>query len=303
MDNTGVSNNSTQEPNKGVDSNETDTKGVLNLNKYVDGKIVKLNNAEMIEATSNFLLQEFKFITFRDNKDCFYYDENTGIYKSAEPFIEEKVIIYLKEDAKINMIKEITNKVKIRSYIDRDSLNHNPNIITVNNGVFNLVTDEFGPHSPDYICFSKIPVNYDPEADCPGIKHFLTEIMHEEDILAIQEMIGYCLYADYFLHKAFMLVGSGRNGKGTLLRVMEALLGEKNCVAIPLQKLTKNRFAPAKLYKKLANLCGDNSSRKIIDSDIFKTLTGEDLVFGEYKGKDGFFFKNYAKLIFSTKMV
>lgn len=46
-------------------------------------------------------------------------------------------------------------------------LNANPYIINVRNGLFNVLTEEFLPHTPDFYSTVQLNVNYTPNADCP----------------------------------------------------------------------------------------------------------------------------------------
>jgi len=116
----------------------------------------------------------------------------------------------------------------------------------------------------------------------------------------LQEMWGYCVTKDYKYHKAFMLYGSGKNGKSTLIELLKGFLGERNYSSVSLHDLCYKRFAKAKLYGKLANLHADIPSKKLIETGNFKMLTGEDTLWADVKHKEGFDFRNHAKLIFSA---
>lgn len=122
----------------------------------------------------------------------------------------------------------------------------------------------------------------------------------------LYEIEGYTLYPDYPLHKAFVLLGEGANGKSTYQRKLIRVLGKKNVVSISPVKLTdpSQRFVIAELYRKLANIAGEVPGKKglgkIQDPDIFKKLTGQDEVQAERKFRDPFYFVNYAKMIFSA---
>ncbi|MEW6069546.1 MAG: phage/plasmid primase, P4 family, partial [Candidatus Thermoplasmatota archaeon] len=146
----------------------------------------------------------------------------------------------------------------------------------------------------------KLPIKYKPEADCPKIKKFLSEILAEDDIPIIQELFGYALLKDYHIQKAFMFVGEGANGKSTLLALFKSFLGSKNVSSIALQDLETNRFASSALYDKLANIYADLTDRAMHQTGKFKMLTGGDIIPSEKKFKDSFSFVNYAKLIFSA---
>jgi len=116
----------------------------------------------------------------------------------------------------------------------------------------------------------------------------------------IQEMFGYCLLKKYPYAKAFMLLGSGANGKSTLLTLLEEFLGSDNVANPALQELLENRFAKIDLFGKLANVHADLSSKKLNGTGTFKMLTGGDTVRGEKKYQDAIKFRNHAKLIYSA---
>ncbi|MEM4620982.1 MAG: DUF5906 domain-containing protein [Desulfurococcaceae archaeon] len=121
-------------------------------------------------------------------------------------------------------------------------------------------------------------------------------------VLLLLEIIGYTLYPhEYPFHKAILLVGEGLNGKTTFLKLIETILSKPNVSGVSLCDLDPrvNRFAPADLYNKLANISSE-PPRKHLDPTLFKSLTGEDLVRVERKFRDSFTTHNYAKLIFSA---
>ena len=181
-----------------------------------------------------------------------------------------------------------------------------PHIINMKNGLFDLNTWELGPHTPDIFSVSQIPVAYNPPiakvegAKCPAITKFISEILDEKDIPAILELFGYCIFPDYPIHKTFVFQGEGRNGKTTILNLLRAFIGDDNCSTVALQQLSDaNRFAKADLFGKLANIYDDLPDTALRDTGTFKMATGQSKIRAEFKFKDGFDFRNYAKMIFS----
>lgn len=75
----------------------------------------------------------------------------------------------------------------------------------------------------------RVTWNYDLDADCPNWIKFLNSLWPDEQGReyqnALQRAMGYTLLAGNPKHKIFMLVGPERSGKGTILRVIETLLG------------------------------------------------------------------------------
>lgn len=175
-----------------------------------------------------------------------------------------------------------------------------PRWINTTNGLVCWRTGELHPHSPDIKTTVQVPVAWQPDATCPAIDQFLSEVLPADAIDQVWEIIGYGLYAGNPLHKAVLLLGPGRNGKSVLLRIIRELYGEPNCSAVPLQLLAENRFAAAELYGKLANICGDLDARAVKRSDLFKMITGGDPITAERKYQSPFTFTVRALPIFSA---
>jgi len=250
------------------------------------------------------IMSKHVFVTLQDTEEVLYYDESEGIFKrGGETLIKRLCEEYLGEEANTHRVNEVIGHIQRSTYTKRSELDENPHLICVKNGVLDLKTMELKEHSPDYKLTARIQAKRNPEADCPEIRKFLSEILPPEDITIIEELFGFCLYRRYFIHKAFMLVGNGRNGKSTLLRLLEAFLGKENVSHVPLQELSEDRFAKAELYGKLANIFADLPPKALKDTADFKTLTGEDPVRGQRKFRDAFYFENYAKLIFSCNQL
>ncbi|MEM1671414.1 MAG: phage/plasmid primase, P4 family [Archaeoglobaceae archaeon] len=250
------------------------------------------------------ILQEMKFITLIDTEEIWYYDETEGMWKpNGEIIIKELCERYLGEETNTHRVNEVIGHIQRLTYVDRSIFDRNIELIALENGVLNLRTGELLPFNPDYYLTVKIPIKFNPEADCPNIKQFFKEIVHESDVSVLFEMFGYCLWRDYFIHKAFMLIGSGRNGKTTLVNLLERFLGKRNVSNVPFQEFEENRFVASELFCKLANIYDDLGSEALRNTGLFKILTGQGTVRAERKFQSGFYFKNYAKLIFTCNQL
>lgn len=175
--------------------------------------------------------------------------------------------------------------------------NHDLQYINVPNGLLEWQTGELIPHSPHVISTSRIPIEWDDDAECPEIDAFFQEVFPAGGAELAYEILGYMLYNDNPLHKAILLHGSGRNGKGTFIRLARMLVGHANISAITPQALDSSQFSSAQLYGKLANLVGDVDPRVFKSTEQFKQLTGGDYLTGQHKHKDPFVFKCRALMV------
>lgn len=108
------------------------------------------------------------------------------------------------------------------------SLDADPWLLNVENGVLDLRNGELLPHAQERMLTKIAPVSYSPDAHCPVWKQFLNDIMEgrEELVGFTQRALGYSLTGDVGERSLFILHGSGRNGKSTLLETVNAILGD-----------------------------------------------------------------------------
>jgi len=247
------------------------------------------------------LMREYRFITLKDTDQIYVF--NDGFYQPfGEILIKSECRKRLGKEYRKNRAAEVVDFIKASTYTSRRE--EPAYLVPLANGVLNLKTLELQPYNPDLMFFNKLPIKYDPSADCPHIKKFLREIVAtEEDVQILLEVIGFCLYREYFIAKALMLVGDGSNGKSTFLNLVKAFLGKENVSSRSLQELEENRFAKADLHHKLANIYADLPDKALFRTGTFKMLTGRDLITAERKFQHSFTFENYAKLLFSANKV
>lgn len=179
--------------------------------------------------------------------------------------------------------------------------------INVANGVLNWDTEELEPHSAKYPFTWQIPVAWSPNAASPLFDSWLHEVFPGTNTsgnspghkLAF-EVLGYALLGNNLLHKAVILQGGGRNGKGTFLRVLTELCGSENTSSVSLQAIAADKYATAELFGKLANVMGDLDGSSIRYTDRLKQLTGGDDMYAQRKYQQPFKFVATAFPIFAA---
>jgi P4 family phage/plasmid primase-like protien len=171
------------------------------------------------------------------------------------------------------------------------------------NGMLDWSAQTMHPHSPESASTVQIPWFYEPDATCERFDAFLDSVMSPDYQKLVWEMIGYLLYSGNPLQVAFLLHGSGGNGKGTLIKVITAMLGKENLAHQSLDALNGDKFAAANLFGKIANIAGDIDATFQESTARFKMLTGEDRFSGEYKYGDSFGFNNFAVPLFSANKI
>ncbi len=182
---------------------------------------------------------------------------------------------------------------------DRKDFNRNEYIINLRNGLFYVLDNRFSPHDPKYLSTVQLNVCYKEDASCPRFMQYLDEVLPSSQHPLLQEILGYLLVPVNTAQRCFVFVGPGATGKTVITQVInKILLGIDNVSNVSWQALDE-RFKPAELYGKLANIFSDLPSRAIEDNGQFKALTGNDQLTVEKKHRDPFTFTSTARLVFS----
>ena len=180
------------------------------------------------------------------------------------------------------------------------------NLIAFKNGVYNIVTDTLTGFSPDMVITNQIPWNYRPDAHSAIADNTLNKMacMDPEIRQLLNECIGYCFYRRNELSVSMFLTGEKANGKSTFLQMLQDVLGTQNTSNLGLDEL-EERFAPATMFGKLANIGDDISDEFLRGKAIahFKKIVSGNMLKAENKGADLFFYKPFVKLIFSANQI
>lgn len=198
-------------------------------------------------------------------------------------------------------VRDFASAVFYKNYCRQEEFQCPDGSINVKNGVLNIKTKELSPHTPSKFFNYILPHEFNKDAKCDRWLEFLNFIFegNQELIDVTAEIFGYMLAGgDPWLHKAFFLEGSGRNGKSTWLDVLKALLGSANYCSIPLKNLDKP-FSVVMADGKLANIVGELDS-KDLSSEAFKTAVGGEELIAAHKGKPEYQLKFRAKIVVAT---
>lgn len=144
---------------------------------------------------------------------------------------------------------------------------------------------------------NRLNVEYDPHAICPRWKNFLNSLLNPEDVLTLQEYVGYCLVPVTTAQKALFIIGQGGEGKSVVGEVIHALFGN-NMVQGELHKIQENRFMIASLENKLVFYDDDLQTSALTDTGTFKKLvTATVPIMVEQKGVPHYQILPFARLL------
>lgn len=165
-------------------------------------------------------------------------------------------------------------------------------LLVVANGMLHMPNRVLQTHDPRLFTTTALPFAYVPDADPPRAwLAFLQSVWGDdhESIELLQEFFGYCLTADCSQQKIFLVVGPKRSGKGTIARVLRAVIGEANCAGPTLASLGTN-FGLQPLIGKRVAIISDarlgNRTDKHALTERLCSISGEDVLTIDIKNRD-----------------
>ncbi|MFB6448379.1 phage/plasmid primase, P4 family [Bradyrhizobium tunisiense] len=156
--------------------------------------------------------------------------------------------------------------------------------LAVQNGLLHLSSGDIYPPTPSYFCLNSTRIAYSAEAPEPTEwLRFLNLIWpnDQKSIETLQDIFGYLLSTDTSHQKIPLIVGPKRSGKGTIARVLTALLGQDSVTAPTLASLATN-FGLAPLIGKSVAIIGDarlsGKADQTAIAERLLSISGEDSI-------------------------
>jgi len=159
-----------------------------------------------------------------------------------------------------------------------------PWVLCCGNGTVDLRTGELGDHSARDRITKMVPHNFQAGARAPRFEGFLLEVFEGDRDLVdyLQRAIGYALTASQREHLFHLLLGAGRNGKGTLLRILHHVLGPYVVTLSPetfIVQRDAHKVRPELFELRGARLALSQETQEgaVLDESLIKQQTGGDV--------------------------
>ena len=220
------------------------------------------------------------------------YNPDTGTYDSSEYY--RKTLFRTAERSLTRneckevldlLLNEVENKERTLDY----------NYIIFKNGIYNVITKQLEPFSPNFVFESTIGVNYNPDAVEPVFPDGWTFSKWMDDSMGgveekkelIWQLIAGTIHANKPSgHVAFLYSKVGSSGKSTMQNLLQNLVSKERSVALRLKDI-ENRFDNSRAVGKALVIGDDNSPKDYNpDSANLKTMATGDPLKVEAKGEN-----------------
>lgn len=202
-------------------------------------------------------------------------------------------------------IDELYRQFITTAYLPAPEADTNKVLINLLNGTFEITADNtiLRPFNQDDFLTYQLPFKYNPEADAPIFREYLTTVlpdMERQNVLA--EYLGYIFIKNgnntLKEEKVLLLYGTGANGKSVFFEIVNALLGSENISNYSLQSITSDSaYYRAKLANKLVNYASEINGKH--DAGIFKQMASGEAIEARLPYGQPHILYQYAKLIFN----
>lgn len=183
---------------------------------------------------------------------------------------------------------------------------HDLHLLNLSNKTGDLKTVTVRAHDRADMITRMASVTYNPDAKCPRWERFISEIFQgDEDLIRyVQRAIGYSMTGYVEEHCMFVLYGTGRNGKSTLLKHVSAILGDYAATASAGLLVEKREEGipndVARLRGVRMVIVQESKRSNSFDEARVKALTGGDRITARFLNKEFFEFDPTFKIFLAT---
>lgn len=227
-----------------------------------------------------------------------------GTYLTAEDDIRRVARLY-DHQLRTADFKEVL--AVLRESAPRKNRCEDPNLIALNNGIFNYETNELLNFDSSYIFLSKSLIDFNPLATSPTITHpdrpdweveeWMQTLSDDPEIVnLLWHVIGAVIRPNVSWNKsAWFYSEVGNNGKGTLVELMRGLCGPGAYASLPLADMSKD-FMLEPLTRATAIITDENDVGTFIDkaANLKAIITNDVLMINrKHKAPISYQFKGF----------
>jgi putative DNA primase/helicase len=241
------------------------------MGEALDRKVDSIDIAESLQKTNPIIYDKTRQFWVWDDMDTMYHPiDETDVFNALRKVAGLRGgVVGSSRSAYLQAIKLTGRELEVKEPED--------SWITFADCVIDYQTGERFKATKEYLFVNTIPHKYGDSTDTPTIDRLFTEWVGAKWSEMLYEITAYCILNSYPIHRVFLLLGSGRNGKGQFLNFVQRFLGYENTVSTDFERLMDGRFETVRLYRKKAAIMGETNFKEISKTAMFKQLSGGDL--------------------------
>lgn len=255
---------------------------------------LKLNDGIMAQ-----LYRDYNEMVFANG--AFYCPDGMKMTGLVKRELSETIFQRLTVDIARNTEKTLS-ALKMNSY-ENDFDFTDKMIIPFNNGDMsvNMKGEWVFNHNSKQPVPYRLPINFTPlhkKIPTPNFDKWLADLFYPEDIITLQEYLGYCLLPTTIGQMMLLIIGEGGCGKSIIKDILNAIFGNSMTSPLDLKQFFDDKFKVAELENQLVFYEDDVTDDKVNDSSLFKKLATSGLrITADRKFETPFKFTPYCRII------
>lgn len=159
-------------------------------------------------------------------------------------------------------------------------------LLNLQNGTIDLRSMAFHPHRREDMLTRVARAGYHPDAQAPRWHGFLEEVLPSKEVRDfLQRYVGVALFGEVREHALVILLGAGRNGKGTFYEAVSWMLGDYAGQADPELFMHKEGAHPVGQMDLIGRrwvVVSESERGRRMNAAAMKRLTGGDNIKARY---------------------
>lgn len=245
----------------------------------------------------------------RDNARLFHFDIDEGIYVNSTGDLNQ-FIIQLEPRTNTHHWKNTVEYIKTIAAVKKPF--SDPNIIPVNNGLYEVSSGNLKPFSPKYPIITKIETDYNPNAKLVthktkngkkwNVDEWIASMVNDDKdtVKLIYQMFNEAFNSNRTRKAIGLFIGKSNSGKSTLSQLLINIIGIDKISSLKAEDFS-NRFRLSQIVGKVANIGDDISSNYIGDVQDLMSVASGDPITVEYKNQQPFTITSKSFCLFSAE--
>lgn len=208
--------------------------------------------------------------------DALYGNSSIGNY--------DDLLRHAKKCANQSSIRALVEGLKSSLSCTASIFDNDPSLLNVLNGTIDLKTGKLMEHSHENLITKLIPIMYNPDAKSKTFNKFLKDTFEDTDLIRyIHRLFGYCVTGETSEQVVHFFIGSGANGKSTLLSAVRYVMNDYAAVVPSKVLIDRERSGGtsseiAQLTHKRLACCSELNCTDKLNEGKFKIMSSGETI-------------------------
>ena len=218
----------------------------------------------------------------------------------------DDLLRHAKKCANQSSIRALVEGLKSTLSCDSSIFDNDPSLLNVLNGTIDLKTGKLYEHDHKKLITKLIPVMYNPNAESKIFDKFLKDTFEDTDLIHyVHRLFGYCVTGETSEQVVHFFIGTGANGKSTVLSAIRYVMDDYAAVVPSKVLIDRERSGStsseiAQLPHKRLVCCSELNCTDALNEGKFKIMSSGETISARELFNSAFTYDPEFKFIIDT---